>query len=91
MIKYRVWDNLNSIIEVEAEKETDKSIWIDGRKSNKRSVDFYNYFDSKRACIWFLIEKKKKEIDIIRQKESRLLNKRIKLRDELFELDKENK
>lgn len=88
MVKFRVWDSFKSIKEIEIERETEKSIWIDGSRSNKSSQGFYQFFDTKKECVDFLIKTKKDEIQSIRLNEERLLNKRIKLRDEIIKLER---
>ena len=89
MVKFRVWYDFKSIKEIEIERETEKCIWINGSRHNKSTVNFYQFFDSKKECIDYLIETKKNEIQSIRQNEERLLNKRISLRDEIIKLERE--
>jgi len=89
MVKFRVWESLRSIKEIEIERESDKCIWVNGQRSNKRSIDFYQFFNTRKECVDFLIKTKKDKIQNIRLDEERMLNRRLKLRDEIIELEGE--
>ena len=40
-----LYGHYNPVVEVEVERETESSVWIDGRKKAKRST-YLNYFDT---------------------------------------------
>lgn len=61
MYETKSWTD--KITEVEVERATSSSIWINGRMSRKRS-DWKNYFDSKQEAIDYQIECCKKDIEI---------------------------
>lgn len=57
MIKFRTGEyNKDMIVEVEVERESDSSVWIKGRRNNKRST-YENYFDSWDEAKAYLLEK----------------------------------
>ena len=63
MKKYKTGGWGQDLIEaVEVEKETDKSVWIDGNRSAKRS-GYNNYFDSWGEAHLFLLDKAGRKLD----------------------------
>ncbi len=50
-----------SIKQTEIDKETEKSVWIDGRRNAKRS-DWYNYFDTWGEARDFLMGKAEEKL-----------------------------
>jgi len=56
MKKYKVIGYSTEIIEVEAERETETSIWIKGHR-RKKHKDFEDYFDTWEEANYFLMER----------------------------------
>jgi len=73
MKKYRTY--FNSIDVIEIEKESESSVWIDGRRRSKDS-SWQQYFDNFQEAKNYLIDEKIKEIDRIAE---RLNSVRIEL------------
>ena len=46
-----------TIVEVEVQRETEISVWINGRRRNKRSRDWANFFDRWDEAKAYLMEK----------------------------------
>lgn len=78
--RYRHY-NSNHIEEIEADRESDSSIWINGERRAKRT-EHDNYFRTYQEAKDWLIEEATKEI---RTHESRLTNAN-NLRSEYFKL-----
>jgi hypothetical protein len=47
-----------TILEVKVEKETERSVWINGKQKIKGAKDIY-FFDTKKEALEFLIQKQK--------------------------------
>ena len=63
MIKYRTGGFGNKLIEkVEVERETEVSVWINGRRNAKDS-SWYKYFNSWNEAHSFLIEKAESDVE----------------------------
>ena len=55
MKKYQTGHWKQDITEIEVERETDKSVWVDGHRSSK-SGGFYRIFDTRNEAAEFLLE-----------------------------------
>ncbi len=65
-IKYQIklsnrWDNEADIQPIEIEKETSKSVWIDGNRTLKRS-SYWNFYDSFKEAKLVLLEAQRARI-----------------------------
>jgi hypothetical protein len=63
IIKYRVDVSEpiiidKTILEVKVEKETERSVWVNGKQRIKGAKDVY-FFDTKKEALEFLIQKQK--------------------------------
>ena len=85
MIKYRTnyKDFRGPTIErVEVERESESSVWIKGRRSNKRS-DYANYFDTWEEAFNYLQETNIKRTEHLQKRieqEEKFYEKMLKLR-----------
>jgi hypothetical protein len=83
MKKYQTGHWKQDITEIEVERETDKSVWVDGHRSSK-SEGFYRIFDTRNDAAEFLLElaERKMESAIFRASELKKayaeLDKRLK-------------
>ena len=67
MIKFRTCDfGKNLIEEIDVERETDSSVWINGRRSAKNS-SWHKYWDSWEEAHAFLLEKAEKSLQSARR------------------------
>ena len=90
MIKYRVeipwrWDAAAEIIEVEVEKETDKSVWINGSRNAKVSEDA-NYYDTWEEAKDALVVCQKSRVNRLRSqlvKANSILGSIVELKKEI--------
>ncbi len=61
MKKFKVTTISDQIVEVVVERETEKSVWINGRKSSKRS-NYENFFDTWEDAYAFLLGGARKKV-----------------------------
>ena len=74
---YKVAKYTNEIKELEADRVTEKTVWINGRR-NRKSGYYYEYFTTKEEAVLFLRDRLVKEIKSI---ENRLLRAKQALSD----------
>ena len=70
-ISYK-WGSSAEIKEVEVEKETDKSVWINGRRTAKET-EYATFFDSFEAAKKALISRQKHVINNVEARHARLI------------------
>jgi hypothetical protein len=61
MIKFKTGGGRNLIEPVEVEKETASSVWINGRRNNKRS-GYDSYFDTWEEAKAYLLEQAERKV-----------------------------
>jgi len=66
MIKYRT-GYAAQIVRIEAERETESSVWIKGSRSAKRS-SYENYWDSWQEAHGFIMKKAERDVQCIRMR-----------------------
>lgn len=59
MIKYKADTIFNQILQVEIDKETDKSVWINGRRTSKIS-NYESYHNTFQEAKDYIIERQTK-------------------------------
>jgi len=74
MIKYEVKSYLNSIEEVKVERETDSSVWVEGRRRAKKA-GYCGYFDTWEEAKNSLLNKAQKDVDAARSRLQRANSK----------------
>ena len=67
MKKYQIFAGGLGVYDVEVERETEKSIWIGGKRHNKRS-GWKNFFDTRAEAKKIILDAQTEKVRLLRKK-----------------------
>jgi len=89
MIKYKTGGYHKEIEAVEIEKESEKSVWINGRTQLKHT-SYHNYFDTWQQGKDFLVKEAQQKVDLCAKRLEYSQEKQAELLEKLDTEEKEN-